>query len=168
MSFTAHLKTIINRELRALSREIQAYPSDEALWQVVPGATNAGGTLALHLAGNIQHYIGAKLGGSNYKRDRPAEFARRGVSRSEVVAEVTKAMAAVEATLLVLSTEQLEADFPEAVGGRIIRTDEFLVHLATHLAWHLGQMDYHRRAVTGEPGKIGAVPVTELSTARPA
>ena len=146
--------------------------SRESFWRLMETlagtALAAGGTLALHLAGNIQHYIGARLGGSGYQRDRPAEFARRGVSRSEVVGEVTKAMAAVEATLLVLSTEQLEADFPEAVGGRIIRTDEFLVHLATHLAWHLGQMDYHRRAVTGEPGKIGAVPVTELSTARPA
>jgi hypothetical protein len=66
-------------------------------------------------------------------------------------------------------TEQtLAADFPEAVGGKIIRTDEFLLHIATHLGWHLGQLDYHRRMVTGEAGKIGAIAVTDLGTARPA
>jgi len=165
---SVHLTTVMTRELRALAREIRAYPDDESLWKTIPGAANAGGTLALHLVGNIQHYIGARLGGSDYVRDRAAEFARRGVSRLELMAEVEKAIAAVERTIPALQPHTLAADFPEVVGGRIIRTDEFLVHLATHLAWHLGQMDYHRRAVTGEPGKIGAVPVTELSTARPA
>jgi hypothetical protein len=163
---SVHLTTVMTRELRALTREIRAYPDDESLWKTIPGAVNAGGTLALHLAGNIQHYVGARLGGSDYVRDRAAEFSRRGLSRAELVAEVEKAIAAVERTLPALPARTLAADYPEAVGGRIIRTDEFLVHLATHLAWHLGQMDYHRRAVTGESAKIGALAVTELGTAR--
>lgn len=165
---TAHLKTVITRELRSLAREIQAYPDDASVWRTFPGVPNSAGTLALHLAGNIQHYVGAKLGGSAYKRDRAAEFARRDVSRRELLKEVERAIEAAERTLPGLSEQVLAADFPEAVGGRIIRTDEFLLHLAAHLGWHLGQVDYHRRMVTGEAGKIGAVPVTELSTARPA
>lgn len=165
---TAHLKTVITRELRALAREIQAYPDEASVWRTLPGVANSAGTLALHLAGNIQHYVGAKLGGSTYKRDRPAEFARRDVPRAELLHEIERAIAAAEGTLPRLSERDLAADFPEAVGGRIIRTDEFLLHVATHLGWHLGQVDYHRRMVTGETGKIGAVAVTELSTARPA
>lgn len=168
MNLTTHLTTILARELRALTREIRAYPDDPSVWKTIPGATNPGGTLALHLAGNIQHYIGARLGGSGYRRDRPAEFARRGLSRDELVREVEKAIEAVERTLPKVREETLAADFPEAVGGKVIRTDEFLLHLATHLGWHLGQLDYHRRVVTGEAGKIGAVAVTELGTARPA
>lgn len=167
-SNTVHLQTVLTRELRALAREIQAYPDDASVWRTVPGIANSAGTLALHLAGNIQHYVGAKLGDSDYVRDRPAEFARRDVSRRELLAEVDRAVAAVERTLPRVSEAVLAADFPEAVGGRVIRTDEFLLHVATHLGWHLGQVDYHRRVVTGESGKIGAVPVTELSTARPA
>lgn len=165
---TAHLTTILTRELRALAREIRAYPDDASVWKTTPGAQNPGGTLALHLAGNIQHYIGAVLGGSAYKRDRPAEFSRRGLSRDELVAEVEQAIAAVERTLPAVQQQTLAADFPEAVGGKIIRTDEFLLHIATHLGWHLGQLDYHRRMVTGDAGKIGAIAVTELGTARPA
>ncbi len=65
-----------------------------------------------------------------------------------------------------LTVEQLDADFPEPVGRQTIRTEEFLIHLATHLAYHLGQIDYHRRIVTGEAGQVGAIPVNELHTAR--
>jgi hypothetical protein len=43
-----------------------------------------------------------------------------------------------------------------------MRTDDYLVHLATHLAYHLGQLDYHRRVVTGDPRSIGAVAPAEL------
>jgi hypothetical protein len=60
----------------------------------------------------------------------------------------------------------MAADFPEAVGGKTLRTGEFLLHLATHLGWHLGQLDYHRRLVTGDGGKIGAIALGELASAR--
>lgn len=164
---TAHLKSVITRELRALAREIQAYPDDASVWRTFPGVANSAGTLALHLAGNIQHYVGAKLGGTSYRRDRPAEFARRDVSRAELLGEIDRAIQAAETTLPGLTDRKLQTDFPEAVGGRLIRTDEFLLHIATHLGWHLGQVDYHRRLVTGEAAKVGAVALTELSTARP-
>lgn len=164
----AHLKTVITRELRALAREIRAYPDDASVWRTFPGMANSAGTLVLHLAGNIQHYLGAKLGGTSYRRDRPAEFARRDLPRADLLQEVERAVTATERALPGLVEKDLAADFPEAVAGRTIRTDEFLLHVATHLAWHLGQVDYHRRIVTGEAGRIGAVAVTELSSARPA
>ncbi|MBM3790631.1 MAG: DUF1572 domain-containing protein [Acidobacteria bacterium] len=164
--WTQYLSAIITRELRALSREIRSFPDDEALWHTPPGAANSAGNLALHLAGNIRHYIGARLGGTGYLRDRAAEFSRSGLSREELARQVEDAIAAVEQHLPALTSEALEADFPEAVGGNTVRTAEFLLHLVAHLAYHLGQMDYHRRIVTGQPVTIGAVAVKELSTAR--
>jgi uncharacterized damage-inducible protein DinB len=165
---TESIASTITRELRALIREIQSFPDDEALWQSPPGVTNPAGTLALHLCGNLQHYIGAKLGASDYKRDRPAEFSRRDVSRDELIREAEKALEAVERVLPRVSDETLAADFSEAVGGQILRTDDFLLHLATHLAYHLGQIDYHRRLVTGDTRTVGAVAAKELTSARPA
>jgi uncharacterized damage-inducible protein DinB len=164
--WTKYIANIITRELRALVREIQSYPNDEALWQTPPGVTNSAGTLVLHLAGNLQHYVGAKLGGSDYVRDRQAEFSRRDVSRDELVREVEKALQAVDGTLPQLGEGKLAVDFPEAVGGHVLRTEEFLLHLATHLAYHLGQIDYHRRLAAAKSGPIGAVAARELSTAR--
>jgi hypothetical protein len=126
------------------------------------------GTLVLHLAGNIQHYLGARLGDTGYVRDRPAEFARRGVARRELVREIEAARAAVKAALSGPSAPDPGADFPETVGGVKVATGEYLVHLTTHFAYHLGQIDYHRRFVTGQGTAIDAMRPSELSSARQA
>ena len=159
---------ILDRDLRALRREVEAYPDDPSLWQSVPGVSNVAGTLALHLAGNIQHYFGARLGGTGYVRDRAAEFVRRDVPRSELLVEIEAARAAVRSAAARLTESQLRAEFPEAIAGMKIETGEYLIHLTTHFAYHLGQLDYHRRLVTGSAAAVDAMRPGELSTARPA
>jgi hypothetical protein len=153
------------RDLRTLRREVEAYPDETLLWQTVPGISNPAGTLALHLAGNIQHYVGKQLGGTSYVRDRPAEFSRRNVPRAEILAEIS---AAERATTLLERVEEttLERDFPETIGGSTLQTGDFLLHLVAHLNFHVGQIDYHRRVVTGENASVRPVPVAELSSAR--
>ena len=165
---TIHISGLIARELSALRREIERYPDDASLWRTPPGIANSAGTLALHLCGNLRHYIGARLGEDGYVRDRPAEFARRGVSREALTAEIDATAAAVAAVLPRLDPSRLGEPYPESVGGVIVRTDEFLVHLVTHLAYHLGQVDYHRRLVLEDPHTVGAIRLTSLSTAIPA
>ncbi len=44
---TSYLSNLITRQLRALSREIQSFPDDDALWRTPPGVTNSAGTLVL-------------------------------------------------------------------------------------------------------------------------
>jgi hypothetical protein len=159
---------ILERDLATLRREVEGYPDERDLWREVPGIANVGGTLALHLAGNLQHYFGARLANSGYVRDRPAEFARRNVPRSELVREIEAARAAVKAACAAVKPTQLEDEFPEAIGGSRLQTADYLVHLAVHFAYHLGQLDYHRRVVTGVNSSVGAVRPAELSSARPA
>ena len=154
---TDDLRTVMVRELRSLAREIAAYPSDRQLWSPVPGITNPGGTLALHLAGNIQHFIGALLGGSDYKRDRDAEFGRRDLTRAQVVDQVERAIVVAEEVLPTLDAATLAAEYPAELAGRRFTTSRFLAHLATHLAYHLGQVDYHRRIVAPESGTVGTM-----------
>jgi uncharacterized damage-inducible protein DinB len=156
------LQTVVTRELRAIKREIEAYPDDASLWRAIPGTPNTGGTLALHVAGNIQHFFGAILGHSGYKRDRDAEFARRDVPRKELLAGIDAAITSVERTLTGLSESQLASTYPEPIAKRAVATRDFLVHLAVHLAYHLGQLDYHRRMVSGNPQGVDAVSVREL------
>jgi hypothetical protein len=157
---------VLDRDLSALRREVEAYSDPRDLWRVVPGLPNAGGTLVLHLAGNLQHYFGARLAGTGYVRDRPAEFARRDVSSTELLREIEAARAAVSAGLARLSDEQLVAEFPEAIGGVRLTTGQYLVHLTAHFAYHLGQLDYHRRVVSGKDAGVGAMRPGELSSAR--
>ena len=157
---------IFDRDLRALRREVEAYPDDSMLWQEVPGISNTAGTLALHLAGNLQHYLGACLEHTGYVRDRPAEFARRNVPRSELLQQIEAARAAVRALASGAVAPDLEADFPEPIAGKRVTIGDYLVHLTTHFAYHLGQIDYHRRVVTGTAVAVDAMRPSELSSAR--
>ncbi|HYD55133.1 MAG TPA: hypothetical protein VEA99_21030, partial [Gemmatimonadaceae bacterium] len=114
----ALVAALLARELRALQREIAHYPDDDAPWRELPGIANGGGTLALHVAGNLQHYVGARLGDTGYRRDRAAEFATRGVSRAALAAELARAEAVVTRVLPTLDDARLDAAYPEEIGGR--------------------------------------------------
>ena len=156
------LQTVILRELGAVRRTVEAYPDDATLWAERPGLPNVGGTLVLHLAGNLQHYLGAVLGRSGYRRDRDAEFSRRDVPRAVLLGEIDAAREAVQRGMAAVSDDILAVPYPEPIAGRTVATGDFLVQLATHLAYHLGQLDYHRRVVTGDRRSISAVAVAEL------
>jgi uncharacterized damage-inducible protein DinB len=156
------IQTVLLRELAALRRSVEIYPDDESLWRRPGAVPNAAGTLALHLAGNLQHYVGAVLGNSSYVRDREAEFSRRDVPREAVLAEIDAAAAAVERTLTSCGDDALASPYPEPLGSHTVATADFLVHLASHLAYHLGQVDYHRRMVTGVGNSVGAMAVGAL------
>lgn len=159
---------VLDRDLRALAREVEAYPGDDAIWQTPEGAPNSAGTLVLHLAGNVQHYFGMHLAGTGYVRDRPAEFAARGAPRSVLLREIEAARSAVRSASERAAGRALDADFPEVVSGMRVATGEYLIHLVSHFAYHLGQVDYHRRLVTRDLRTVGAVRAAELDTARPA
>lgn len=156
------LHAVMVRDLRALVREVSAYPSDALLWQELPGIANSGGTLALHLAGNVAHFFGTVLGGGSYQRDREREFAARGVTREEIVAEIMVAIAEADRVIPALTAATLAAPFPVEIGGRRLPTARFLMHLCSHFAYHLGQIDYHRRLVAPLSGTAGAMSLTEL------
>ena len=161
------ITNVITRELKALRREIESYPSDEDLWEIPAGIANPGGNLALHLAGNLQYFLGNVLGKNGYARNRDAEFASRDIPRAELLSEIDNAIAAVEVGMSTISEEDLRKPFPEKVGGVSSSTGAFLAHFATHLAYHLGQVDYHRRIMTGEGKTVKAVALTELDGKSP-
>lgn len=158
----ATIRHVLARDLRALGREVKAYPDDDTLWRAAPGVTNSAGTLALHLAGNLEHFIGAVLGGTGYVRDRDAEFSTRDLTRGDVRGKVEAAAKSVDAALARLTPEQWHAEYPVPIGGRKLGTGAFLVHLATHLAYHLGQIDYHRRMVVADAGTVDAMSISDL------
>ena len=156
------IRAIFLRDLRALRREIEAYPDERLLWETRGGVTNSAGNLALHLCGNIQHFIGAHLGSTGYVRNRDAEFARRNVSRSEILAEIDAAIVAVGRGFDKISDADFDKPFPEQIAKTTVKTGEWLVHLIGHLGYHVGQIDYHRRMITGDTKTLDVVSVKEL------
>jgi hypothetical protein len=157
---------LMARELRALRRELEAYPDEESLWARPPGVANPAGALAHHLAGNLRHFIGTRLGSGSYVRDRAAEFGRTDLSRPELIALVDATIAEIEAILPSLGDGALERDFPDVVANHRVGTEAMLLHLLSHFSYHLGQLDYHRRIVTGSGTTVNAAAMSEVPGAR--
>ncbi len=144
------LATLFSRDLNKLADELRANPDEISMWRVQGDITNPAGTLALHLLGNLNHFIGYVLGGVPFQRDRDAEFSRRDVPREELLAEVEKTRAVIEATLNNLEEHRLSEPFPGELPPALAGTSTggFLMHLYGHLNWHLGQVNYHRRMLS--------------------
>ena len=157
------LSRVLVRDLRTLAAELDAYPDDTSVWACPPGIPNSAGTLVLHLAGNLRHFIGARLGGSGYVRDRAAEFAERALTRTELRARVDTAAREVRDALARLDPHRMAEEYPDPIGGTRLPTGRFLLHLVAHTGYHLGQIDYHRRVATGDARGVGAVPVAALA-----
>jgi RimJ/RimL family protein N-acetyltransferase/uncharacterized damage-inducible protein DinB len=158
------MATLLVRELEGLRREIELFPDEASLWRTIPGITNSAGNLAMHVAGNLQHYVGRVLGATAYVRNRDLEFGRNSGSRSDVIFEIRAATQAVQAVLPGLVESRFAADYPEAVNGMRFRTDRFLLHLCTHAAFHLGQVGYLRRALTGQSQSSGPIPLKPVAS----
>jgi hypothetical protein len=140
------LSELFERDLDKLKAEIEQYTDEADLWKKAGAIPNSAGNLCQHLCGNLRHFIGGVLGESGYVRDRDAEFTREGVGRAALMGEIDATLTDVKTTLDGLTDEILASDYPIDVFGKgPFKTDWFLVHLATHLNYHLGQIDYHRR-----------------------
>jgi hypothetical protein len=89
------------------------------------------------------------------------------VPRATILQQIEEARAAVRAAAARVGDDRTTEDFPEVVGGARVAIGEYLIHLVSHFAYHLGQLDYHRRLVTGSPIGVDAIRAAELGTARP-
>lgn len=154
---------MLARELAAVQREIAMFPDDASVWTTAPGMPNSAGNLALHLAGNVQHFIGASLGRTGYVRNREAEFARQSGTREELRAELERAIAVVGDVLPGVPAATL-AETAVIPGVPPMPWGRFLIHLCAHAGYHLGQIDYARRALTGNAASASTLPMSALTS----
>jgi len=141
------LKILFNRDLNKLKFEIESYEYENQMWTVNNDISNSGGNLCLHLIGNLNTYIGAEIGKTGYVRNRSLEFSLKDIPKSELIQKIEDTIIVVNNVLEVLTEEDLNAIYPQIVFEKEMTTGFFLVHLATHLAYHLGQINYHRRLI---------------------
>ena len=139
------LKALFKRDLTKLKVEIESYQKESNIWIVGDGIANSAGNLCLHLIGNLNAFIGAELGKTGYVRNRPLEFTEKDIPREVLIARIEETIIVVDTVLGRLTAAELAADFPLVVFEQKTSTQYMLVHLATHLAYHLGQINYHRR-----------------------
>ena len=142
---TENLEKLFTRDLNKLIEELNLYKNENDLWIINGEISNSAGNLALHLVGNLQHFIGKELGGSDFIRNRELEFSLKNVSRETIISQIENTKEVINKTLKNLDLHQLEAQYPLLVFKENMTTEYFLLHLSSHLSYHLGQINYHRR-----------------------
>jgi len=144
------LKILFNRDLKRVIKEIEEYNNEVDIWKIKRQINNSGGNLCLHLVGNLKTYIGKELGKTNYIRNRELEFSAKNVSRQELIKKVESTIEIITQTLNNLNENILATEYPILVFDNKTSTEYLLVHLATHLTYHLGQINYHRRMIEND------------------
>ncbi len=142
------LTELFTRDLTKLKDEINAYADESKLWITAKEINNSAGTLCLHQVGNLKHFLGATLGNTGFVRDRDAEFTKKNVPRAELVKGIDEAIAAVKTTLAALDEQDLAKPYPIDFYKKQGSTAFYLLHFSSHLNYHLGQINYHRRLLS--------------------
>lgn len=141
----AALKALYNRDLNKLKLEIESYQDEKNIWIIEKSILNSAGNLALHLVGNLNTFIGKELGHTGYVRNRELEFSLKNVPRAELLEQIDGTILMVQKSLDQLNDEDLEKIYQGRVFPEEVSIAHMLIHLAMHLTYHLGQINYHRR-----------------------
>ena len=141
------LQLLFKRDLNKLRSEIELYKEEENIWKIEGNIANSAGNLCLHLVGNLNAFIGRELGRTDYVRNRELEFSLKNVSRDELLSKIDDTILVVDQSLDGLDEKALSNEYPVLVFDKKISTEYMLIHLVTHLSYHLGQVNYHRRLI---------------------
>ncbi|MGY6744877.1 MAG: DinB family protein [Cecembia sp.] len=142
-----------DRDLSKLKNELKTYKNEADIWKVKEGISNSAGTLAVHLIGNLNHYIGANMGNTGYERDREGEFSGKPVPLKEILEEIEETRHVITKALLEFPEDWFSRKYPLEEFGYPMTYEYFMTHLVSHLNYHLGQINYHRRLLTDSAEK---------------
>ena len=143
------IKNLFERDLNKLINEISKFPDEKQIWLVLGGVNNSPGNLSLHICGNLKHFIGSVLGNTGYKRERDKEFSLKNVPRKEVISNIEETREIVLKVFENLEHDILSEKYPINVFDREMTVEYFLIHLHSHLNYHMGQINYLRRVIIG-------------------
>jgi hypothetical protein len=134
-------------DLNKLATEISLFNDEKSMWETKEGINNSAGNLALHLIGNLNHFIGKTLGNTDYVRNRDEEFSLKNVPKDQLISGINDLKETIKNTLPKLSQEDLRKDFPIKIRNEVFSTENMLIYLLSHLNYHLGQINYLRRMI---------------------
>ena len=114
--------------------------NDEQIWWRPNDQSNSVGNLALHVRGAMMHFLCRGVGGFDYVRERPAEFATRSMPKQQLLELFDDAVAKAEQTFSAISADRLSDPSTEPTYYATVFEDLF--GIAIHIAVHTGQIVY--------------------------
>lgn len=126
--------------------------STEQLWTNPHPYGNSIGHLLLHVTGNLNHYIGARIAGTGYVRNRPLEFSDTSKRpKEQVLVDFDRAIDMVASTIRKQSPEDLVTPYSDPTEPRSNTNFAVFVRMAAHAYHHTGQIIYLSKEVTKLP-----------------
>jgi uncharacterized damage-inducible protein DinB len=141
------LRKVFIKDLEKLKEEISLYRSEQNLWKIEKQIANSAGNLCLHLVGNLNTYFGAVIGKTGYIRNRDQEFSLKNIPQKELVHMVEATITMLDKVMKSMTDDELKEEYPMLVLKEKTTSGYFLFHLSSHLGYHLGQINYHRRLI---------------------
>jgi uncharacterized damage-inducible protein DinB len=136
-------------EVRDKIHEWIAPISSEQFWARPYPYGNSIGHLLLHLTGNLNHYIGARIAGTGYVRNRPIEFSdpsRR--PKEQVLADFDRAIEMAASTIRKQDSGGLVAPYSDPTEPRANTNFAVFMRMAAHAYHHTGQIIYLAKELT--------------------
>jgi hypothetical protein len=131
--------------LNSLKDEISLYKNEENIWKLSGEISNTPGNLCLHICGNLNHFFGAVIGNTEYVRERELEFSKKNVSRAELLKGIEETKKMIEKIFDGLTPDEINKIYPIDKFGENVTYGFIFSRLISHLAYHVGQINYHRR-----------------------
>ena len=138
---------LYERDIRRLIDEITLFKNEENLWRSFGSIKNSGGNLALHIIGGLNYLIGATLSQNGYVRNRDQEFTSKGIAREQIIEQLEELIPMINKTVNRLTPEQLASSYSIYFDKENATNSYVLTQLLLHLNYHLGQVNYLRRAL---------------------
>lgn len=128
--------------------------TEEQFWRRPFAHGNTVGHLLLHMTGNLNYYIGARVAENGYVRDRDREFTEKNYrSKEEVLKAFDHTIGMVQATI---RAQQADDWLKEYSGEREPEARErfhIFLRCAGHAYHHVGQLIYMARELSDAGGK---------------
>ena len=146
------------RRYRKIGEDAIAQFRDDELCAMVAGSSNSVATLVWHLAGNLKSRFTDFITADGEKpwRDRESEFARRDVSREELIAKWSGAWGVLSETLDALDDEQLSRTV--RIRGQELSAHHALCRSLAHVSYHVGQLVLLGRQLRGADWQFLSIP----------
>jgi hypothetical protein len=141
------LAQLYQRDLEKLITEINLFQYEENLWKTTGAIKNSSGNLILHIIGGLSFHIGTALANTSYVRNRDQEFITKDVPRKSLIDQLVGLISLIEETINSISNEQLNEPHPIFFDKAGATTSYVLTQLLLHLNYHIGQVNYLRRAL---------------------
>lgn len=131
--------------LNSLRDEISSYKKPENIWMLAGSISNTPGNLCLHICGNLNHFFGAVIGNTGYVRERDLEFSKKNISSEELIGEIEETKKMIGKIFDDLKPDDVNKIYPVNKFGENVTYGFVFARLVSHLSYHLGQINYHRR-----------------------